>query len=138
MDMVWRLIVHTVIDGVALWLAALVVDGVNFDGNLVALVLTALLFSIVNLVIRPFVILLTMPFAVVTFGLFLVVVNTLMLLLTSALSRSYSVDGIWPAFLGSIIISVVSLALHFVIGDLKGGRARAADKPVRGGRQGNA
>ena len=137
MGMVWRLIVHTVIDGVALWFAAFLIDGVHFDGNFVALTLTALLFSLVNLVIRPFVMLLTMPLTVATFGLFLVVVNTLMLLLTSALSRAYSVDGFWPAFVASILITVVSLVLHFVIGDLKSGRAGAADKPLRGGHQRN-
>jgi putative membrane protein len=115
--MLVQLIAQTIVDGIALWFAALVVDGVHFDGDLLALTLTALLFGIMNLVIRPFIVLLTLPLTTFTFGLFLLVVNALMLLLTGALSRSYSVDGLWAAFLGGLLISLVNFALHLVVGD---------------------
>jgi putative membrane protein len=115
--MLGRLIAQFSVNAFALWFAALVVDGVHFDGNLVALAFTALIFSIVSLLIRPFVILLTLPLTIFTFGLFLLVVNALMLMLTSALSSAYSVDGFWPALLGGILISIVSLAVNLVTGD---------------------
>lgn len=136
--MLGRLIGQIVVDGVALWLAALIVDGIDFDGNLVALALTAIVFGLVKLVIRPFVILLTLPLTIFTFGLFLVVINALMLLLTSALSRSYSVDGLWAAILGSLLISLVNLVLHIVMGDVRIGWAWRSDRTTSGGQPGSA
>src|SRR6202007_928018 len=100
-------------------------------GDLVALAFTALIFSAVNLVIKPFVVLLTLPLTIVTFGLFLLVDNAGMLILTSVLSSSYSVDGFWAALLGSILISIVSLAVSLVTGDVRIGRSVA-----RAGRSG--
>ena len=117
--MIGRLIAQFVVNAFALWLAAQIVDGVHFDGNLGALVITALIFSIVNLLIKPFVVLLTFPLTIFTFGLFLLVINALMLMLTSALSRSYSVDGFWAALLASVLISIVGLVVHFFTGDVK-------------------
>jgi putative membrane protein len=114
-----RLIAHFFVNAFALWLAAQVVDGVHFDGNLGALAITALIFSIVNVLIKPFVVLLTLPLTIFTFGLFLLVVNALMLMLTSALSSAYSVDGFWAALLGGILISIVSLAVNLVTGDVR-------------------
>ena len=117
--MVGRLIAQFVINAFALWLAAQIVDGVHFDGNLGGLAITALIFSIVNLLIKPFVLLLTLPLTIFTFGLFLLVVNALMLWLTSALSSTYSVDGFWAALLASVLISIVNLVVHFFTGDFK-------------------
>ena len=117
--MLRRLLIQFLINALALWFAALVVDGVHFDGDLVALVGTAFVFSIVSLLIKPFVVLLTLPLTILTFGLFLHVINALMLMLTSALSRAYSVDDFWSALLGGILISIVSLAVNLATGDVK-------------------
>ncbi len=136
--MLRRLIVQAVVDGFALWLAALVIDGVHFDGNLAALALTALLFSIVKLVIRPFVILLTLPLTILTFGLFLPVVNALMLMITGALSRAYSVDSFWAALLAGLLVSLVGMALGLATGDLGIGGAHRPDRPVSDSRPGDA
>jgi putative membrane protein len=116
--MLRRLVAQFLINAFGLWFAALVVDGVHFDGNLGALAGTAFVFSIVSLLIKPFVVLLTLPLTIFTFGLFLLVINALMLMLTSALSSSYSVDGFWAAFLGGILISIVSLAVNLVTGEV--------------------
>jgi putative membrane protein len=116
--MVGRLIAQFFVNAFGLWFAALVVDGVHFDGNLIALAGPALVFSIVSLLIKPFVVLLTLPLTIVTFGLFLLVINALMLMLTGALSRAYSVDDFWAALLGGLLISIVSLAASLVIGDV--------------------
>jgi putative membrane protein len=137
-DMLGQLIAQAVVDGFALWLAALVVDGVHFDGTLAALAVTALLFSIVKLVIRPFVLPLRLPHTILTFGLFLPAINALILLLTGVLSLSYSVDGFWAAFLGGLLISLVSMAVDLVNGDLGIGGVRHAGRPVSGGRPGGA
>lgn len=80
------------------------------DGFLAALV-AALLLGVVNAIIRPILVFLTLPLTVVTLGLFLLVVNGLMLWLVSALVRGFHVSGFWGAVLGSILISIVSWIL---------------------------
>jgi putative membrane protein len=129
--MLGRLIAQTVIDGFALWLAALVFDGVHFDGNLAALTVTAIVFGVVNLVVRPFVVLLTLPLTILTFGLFLPVINAMMLMLTGTLSRSYSVDSFWAALLAGLLVSLIDMALGLVIGDFRIGRAARPGRPAR-------
>lgn len=135
--MLRRLITQAVVDGFGLWLAALVIAGVHFDGNLDALALTALVFSIVKLMIRPFVILATLPLTILTFGLFLPVVNALMLMLTSTLSPSYTVDSFWAAFLGGLVISLVNMAMGLVTGEVRTGGTRRSGRPVSGTRTGD-
>jgi putative membrane protein len=90
-------------------------DGIQFDGNLVALAIVALVFGIVNTIIKPILLILTLPLTILTLGLFALIVNALMLMLTGALTPSYSVDGFWSALWGSIIISVISTALNMMI-----------------------
>ena len=136
--MLRRLLVQFLINALGLWLAALVVDGVHFNGDLVALAGTAFVFSIVSLLIKPFVVLLTLPLTIFTFGLFLLVVNALMLMLTGALSRAYSVDDFWAALLGGVIISLVSLAVNVVTGDIRIRQFRSPDRSLSGDRLGDA
>jgi putative membrane protein len=83
---------------------------IRVDGFLAALV-AAFLLGIVNTIIRPILVLLTLPLTVVTLGLFLLVVNGLMLWLVSALVTGFHVSGFWGAVLGSILISIVSWIL---------------------------
>ena len=83
---------------------------IRVDGFLAALV-AAFLLGVVNAIIRPILVFLTLPLTVVTLGLFLLVVNGLMLWLVSALVRGFHVSGFWGAVLGSILISVVSWVL---------------------------
>ena len=112
-----RLVAHLVINGFALWLAAQVITGVHFAGDLVSLLVLAVIFGVVNTLIKPIVRLLTLPLTVLTLGLFAVVVNTVMLLLTSALDASYSIDGFIPALLASVLISIVSTILNWFVKD---------------------
>jgi putative membrane protein len=83
---------------------------IRVDGFLAALV-AAFLLGVVNAVIRPVLVLLTLPLTLVTLGLFLLVINGLMLWLVSALVRGFQVSGFWGAVLGSILISIVSWIL---------------------------
>ncbi len=83
---------------------------IRVDGFMPALV-AAFLLGIVNAIIRPILILLTLPLTIVTLGLFLLVINGLMLWLVSAVVRGFSVSGFWGAVLGAILISIVSWIL---------------------------
>jgi putative membrane protein len=110
-----RLVAQLVVNAFALWLAAQWIDGVDFNGDLTSLALVALVFGVVNTLIKPLVNLLTLPLTVLTLGLFALVVNALMLLLTSWLVGTYTVDGFIPALLASLLISIVSTVLNWFI-----------------------
>ena len=83
---------------------------IRVDGFFVALV-AAFLLAIVNTILRPILVFLTFPITLLTLGLFLLVINGLMLWLVSALVRGFHVSGFWGAVLGSILISIVSWIL---------------------------
>ncbi|MEU6056585.1 phage holin family protein [Streptomyces sp. NPDC047097] len=107
---------------VAIWLLAdITLTGDSSGRKAWTLVLVALVFGVVNVLVKPLVRLLTLPLYVLTLGLFTLVVNALMLLLTSwladKLDLSFHVEGFWTAVLGGLIISVVSWALNLVLPD---------------------
>jgi putative membrane protein len=83
---------------------------IRVDGFLAALV-AAILLGIVNTIIRPILVILTFPLTLLSFGLFLLVINALMLWLVSALLSGFHVNGFWGALFGSILISIVSWVL---------------------------
>ena len=83
---------------------------IRVDGFLAALV-AAFLLGIVNSIIKPILVLLTLPITVLTLGLFLLVINGLMLWLVSALVKGFYVNGFWGAVFGSVLISIVSWIL---------------------------
>lgn len=94
----------------SLWVASLVFSGIRFSGTS-ALAMSALLLGFANAVIRPLFIVLTLPLTFLSLGLFLLVINALMLLLVAALVRGFRISGFWTAFFASLFISVLSLAL---------------------------
>jgi putative membrane protein len=87
---------------------------IRVDGFLAALV-AAFLLGIVNTILRPILVFLTFPITLVTLGLFLLVINGLMLWLVSALVKGFYVSGLWGAVLGSIFISLVSWVLSWFL-----------------------
>jgi len=87
---------------------------IKVDGFWAALI-AALLLGIVNAILRPILVLLTLPITILTLGLFLLVINGLMLWLVSALVKGFQVNGFWAAVLGSILISVVSWVLSWFL-----------------------
>lgn len=105
---------------IALWVSVLIVPGITYAGGALGLVGVAILFGLVNAFIRPVLKLLTCPLVVLTLGLFVFVVNGLMLWLTSELSMSvgidFNVDGFWAALFGAIIVSLTSTALTLLLG----------------------
>ena len=109
-------LIRLVINAIALGLAAVIVPGITFAGEqmtiLFNLLIVALIFGLVNAIIKPVLALLTCPFYILTLGLFTFVVNALMLMLTSWLTGPrFAVSGFWSALLGSVIISLVSTVL---------------------------
>jgi putative membrane protein len=119
-----RLIIRILASAVALAVAAALVDGISVGpGTDVERTLTllgvAIIFGLVNAVVRPIVRLLTFPLVILTLGLFLLVVNALMLLLTEWIADqfdlAFQVDGFWPAVLGALIISIVSFVINVVL-----------------------
>ena len=107
---------------VAIWLLKdITLTGENTGRKILTLVLVALIFGLVNFLVKPVVQLLTLPLFILTLGLITLVVNALMLLLTSWLADvvdlSFHVDGFWTAVLGGLIISIVSWALNVVLPD---------------------
>ena len=113
-------LVRLVINAIALWLATRLVDGISFDGSLVFLFVVALIFGVVNAIVKPILIFLTFPFLIVTLGLFLLVLNGAMVWLTGAISDAadlgFHVSGFGAAFLGGLVVSVVSFLLSLMVG----------------------
>ena len=114
-------LIRLLINAVALWLATRLIDGISFDGDLVFLLVVALIFGVVNAVVKPLLIFLTFPFLIITLGLFLLVLNGAMLWLTGAISDAadlgFHVSGFGAAFLGGLVVSVVSFLLSLMVGD---------------------
>jgi putative membrane protein len=100
---------RTFITAFALWAATQLVPGIEVRG-VFWLLLTALVFGLVNAFVRPVLVLLSLPFTLVTLGLFLLVVNAAMLGLTSWLVPGFDVAGFWPALWGAVVVSVMSWA----------------------------
>ena len=100
-------LLHWAITALSLWLASRVFRGISFTDTS-SLVISALLLGFANAIVKPLVIVLTLPLTLLTFGLFLLVINALMILLVSALVRGFKVSGFWTAFFASIFIAVLS------------------------------
>ena len=117
-----RLILRIVINAVAIWLTTLLMAGFSFSGSLVSLLGVGVVFGLVNALIRPLVRLLTLPVTLVTLGLFSLVINALMLMLTTWLSDSLSLTGgLFQNFLtalgGAILNSIISTVLSWLLPD---------------------
>jgi putative membrane protein len=100
-----NIIIRFLLNGLAVFLAAYLLPGVDLDGYGTAL-LVALILSIANIVVKPILIVLTIPITVLTLGLFLLVINALIILMVDYLVSDFAVDGFWWALLFSLILSV--------------------------------
>jgi putative membrane protein len=112
-------LIRCLVNAAALWVAKSLVPGVTYAGDALPFFAVALVFGFVNAFIRPVAKLLTLPLIIVTFGIFALVVNGLMLWLTSALSGKlglgFHVTGFWAAFWGAIVVSIVSTLLSMMV-----------------------
>jgi putative membrane protein len=127
MLIVWRLLINAA----ALWAATRVVPGISFDGDWRLLFVVALVFGVINVSVRPVLMLLTLPFLILTLGLFTFVLNAMMLWLTSAISNAlglgFRVDGFIAAFFGALVVTAVSFMLSLFVTSGRGG-TRSQDR----------
>ena len=115
MWLIWRVLINAA----ALWAATQLVDGISFDGDWRLLFVVALIFGVINISVRPILKLLTFPLLILTLGLFTFVLNALMLWLTAAISDAldlgFHVDGFRAAFIGALVVTVVSFVLSLFV-----------------------
>lgn len=112
-----KILIRLLINAAALWAAAELVGGISLEGGVVAILIVAIIFGLVNALIRPILTLFTLPAIILTLGLFIFVINALMLWLTAAISNTLTVEGFGSALLGSIVISLVSWLLSIFLKD---------------------
>ena len=126
-----KFVVRLLVNAAALWVTAEIIPGVSYRGEALPFFGVALVFGIVNAFIRPLAKFVTFPIILLTLGLFTLVVNGLMLWLTSALSGAlglgFHVSGFWAALFGALVVSIVSTVLSLLVSD----RANAT-RPSRG------
>ncbi|HEX6825982.1 MAG TPA: phage holin family protein, partial [Nitrospiraceae bacterium] len=104
-------IIRVLITGIAVFLAVMIVPGLQVDSFLAGIAVVLVL-TILNLLVRPILLMLTLPLIILSLGLFLIVVNALLLELTAYLVTGFSVTGFWPAVGGSVVISLVTMILN--------------------------
>jgi len=119
-----RFLIWVVVNALALAAAAWLIEGIRVEGSTteekaITLIVVALIFGVVNAVVEPIVKLFSLPFIILTLGLFLIVINAAMLLLTSWISgelgRRFEVEGFWTAVLGAVVITVSTWILEAVL-----------------------
>jgi len=104
---------------IALWASTYLFSGIRFD-SFAALVVSALVLGLANTVIKPILVIFTLPLTVFSFGLFLLVINGLVLMLVSSLVQGFVLNGFWTAVLASLFISIVTLIINAaIVGDVR-------------------
>ena len=114
LDNMMAFLAHWGVTSLSLWVASLMFHGISFSSKK-SLLISALLLGLVNAVIRPVIIVLTIPLTLITFGFFLLVINALMMLLVSALVPGFRLSGFWTAFFASIVVTIVSLFVGMMV-----------------------
>ena len=100
---------------VALFVASVVIPGIDYGSSFWVLVVAGLVFALVNFVVRPIVILLTLPAVILTLGIALLLINALMLYLTDKIVPSFEIGGFWSAVGGALIVWLVNMFLQTVL-----------------------
>lgn len=98
------------ITSISLWVASLVFNGIRFSST-ASLIVAALLLGFANALLRPLLVILTLPLTLLTLGFFLLVINALMLLLVSKVVSGFTISGFWTAFFASLFIALLSMVI---------------------------
>jgi putative membrane protein len=106
---------HWGITALSLWAASRIFKGLKFT-DVPSLVIAALLLGLANAIVKPLLIVLTLPLTLLTFGFFLLVINALMILLVARLVKGFQVSGFWTAFFASIFVSLLSIVAGALVG----------------------
>ncbi len=118
-----KFILRWAINSIALYLAVFLLPGLELRSGLVSIIWLALIFGLINALLRPLISILTCPLIVLTLGLFTLVINTFMFWLTSAIGKSFGLELVisnpvwWNAFLGGLVVTVVSVILSLILKD---------------------
>jgi putative membrane protein len=113
-----KLIIRLLLNAIAVVILAKVLDGVSVDSYTTAIIVAVVL-SILNLFVKPVLIILTLPITIVTLGLFLLIVNALIILLADRLIDGFSVNGVLSAVVFSVLLSILQSILHSVFKEEK-------------------
>jgi len=105
-------IIRVLVTALAVWVAAYILPGVELTNDAKTIIIVALVLAFLNAIVKPILVILTIPVTLVTLGLFLLVINALMVVWTSKLVGGFRVDGWITALFFSLIVSVVSSILH--------------------------
>lgn len=125
-----KFILRWVINAIALYLAVQLLPGIELESGLVSIIWLALIFGLVNALFRPLIQLLTCPLIMLTLGLFTLVINTFLFWLTSVIGQSFGLALIiaepvwWNAFLGGLVVSLVSVVMTLILKDEMKGRRK--------------
>lgn len=109
-----QLLIRLIVNAIAFYLIALYVPGFHISG-FTAAIIAAIIFGLVNAIIRPIVLLLSLPATILTLGLFIFIVNALLFWLTVWITPGFKVDGFVPALIGSIIMTIVSVLTNHLL-----------------------
>lgn len=116
LDNLMPFLLHWGVMSLSLWAASYVFSGIRFVDT-PSLIISALLLGFANAIVKPLLVILTLPLTLVTLGFFLLVINALMLLLVSSLVRGFTISGFWTAFFASIFIAVLSFLIGVFVVD---------------------
>lgn len=107
-------LLHWGVMSLSLWVASYVFNGLTFSSKS-SLLISALMLGFANAIVRPILVFLTLPLTLLTFGLFLLVINALMIMLVAAVVKGFKVSGFWTAFFASIFIAAFSFFIEWLL-----------------------
>ncbi len=110
------LFLRWLLNAIALWLTSEIISGIHVEG-VAALFFAAIVLGIFNAVLRPLLIIITLPINLITLGLFTFIINGVMLYLTASVVKGFSIEGFGSAVVGALVLSIVSFALNLFIAD---------------------
>jgi putative membrane protein len=110
-------LIRVLANAVALVVAAQLIDGITLTDDFWSVLFAAMVFGLVNALIKPIAKLISLPIRMVTFGLFTLVINALLLMLTAWIADGLEVDGFLAALFGAIVVSIISWALSILVPD---------------------
>lgn len=110
-------IIKVLVTALAVWVAALILPGVHLMNDARTIIVVALVLALLNAIVKPVLIILTIPVTIITLGLFLLIINALMVIWTSKLVDGFKVDGWLTALLFSLLVSFVSYILNSIARD---------------------
>jgi putative membrane protein len=125
-----QFIIRLIVTAIALWVAVELIPGIGYQGAWWGLLLVALVFGVINALVRPVLVILSFPLIVLTLGLFIFILNAFLLWITGqvsgALGLDFTVTGFWAAVVGGVIVGVVSTVLNLLVGSKPKRRKRRA------------